>query len=302
LDGLHEGYKMRKRFLRVFARLLFACAISLYGFSADACSRLSPISREQMFFEADAIVRATAVRYFLAPKPNSYPLPMPDSTIEFKVAEVLSGKDIPRTLVINGYLSDKDDFNDHPVPYEFVRPLGRAGMCYASEYKKGAEFLLFLRKEASGWAPYWNALAPTNEQLRSVRDPWLIWARDYIRSSETHPSPERELRKLTRMWDEAIMNRNTEMLGRLLSDDYSISFYSKAMYIEAVTAPEVKFTLARKHNVTVRIYDGTAVITGSDTLTSEGGASGHRSNTFDFMDVWIRQRGQWRCIASMADQ
>lgn len=293
---------MIKFFPQVLGGFLLVCFLPTFVTSADACSRFSPISIDQMFFEADAIVRGTAVKYLRAPKPNSYPTAMPDATIEFRVEEVLSGRNVSGTLVINGYLSDKDDFNDRPVPYDFVRPLGRAGMCYASEYKKGAGFLLFLRKGDSGFTPYWNALAPTNEQLKSARDPWLVWAREYIRSSEEHPTPERELRKLTRMWDEAIVKRNTEMLGQLLADDYSISFYSKAMYIEAITNPDVKFALARKHDVTVRLHPGAAVITGRNTLTSAGRESGHRSNTFDFMDVWIRQGGQWRCIATMTNE
>jgi hypothetical protein len=69
---------------------------------------------------------------------------MPDSTVEFRVAEVLKGEHVPNTLIIPGYLVDKDDFNDRPVPYDFIRPGGRAGSCIANRYKEGAEFLLFL--------------------------------------------------------------------------------------------------------------------------------------------------------------
>jgi len=34
-------------------------------------------------------------------------------------------------LILNGQLEDRDDYNDRGVPYEFVRPGGRKGNCYA---------------------------------------------------------------------------------------------------------------------------------------------------------------------------
>ena len=41
---------------------------------------------------------------------------MPVSTVEFRVDEVLKGENVSGSLIINGYLKDKNDFNDRPVP------------------------------------------------------------------------------------------------------------------------------------------------------------------------------------------
>jgi hypothetical protein len=104
--------------------------------------------------------------------------------VEFKILEVLKGDGISGSLILNGYLSDKDDFNDHPVPYGFVRPGGRLGSCYANTYKQGSEFLLFLRKTADGFTVNIDALAPVNEQLHSSEDPWVYYIKGLLKGFE----------------------------------------------------------------------------------------------------------------------
>jgi hypothetical protein len=42
--------------------------------------------------------------------------------------------------------ANRDDRNDRPVPYDFIRPGGRGGNCFALAYRPGAEYLLLLRR------------------------------------------------------------------------------------------------------------------------------------------------------------
>jgi hypothetical protein len=93
------------------------------------------------------------------------------------VEEILKGEGIAESLMLNGYLSNQDDFNENTVPYKLVRPGGRAGSCYANTYKQGAQFLLFLKKTEKGYTSNISALGPTNEQLHSETDPWLLWVK-----------------------------------------------------------------------------------------------------------------------------
>ena len=75
-------------------------------------------------------------------------------------------------LTLPGYLTDTDDFNDQPSPYNFVCPTGRYGSCFANSYRVGAQFLLLLKKLSSGEPTVnWYALGSTNEQLYSSSDP-----------------------------------------------------------------------------------------------------------------------------------
>jgi hypothetical protein len=142
----------------------------------NACSRFVPFSFDELF-AGDVIVRVTAVKYIIEPTPLLRTTGVPESTVEFKVEETLKGEGVGESLRLNGYLSNKDDFNETPVPYKFVRPNGRAGSCFANTYKQGAQFLLFLKKTGKGYTSNISALGPTNEQLRSETDPWLMWVK-----------------------------------------------------------------------------------------------------------------------------
>jgi hypothetical protein len=91
--------------------------------------------------------------------------------VKFVILEVLKGRLPSSTIEFNGVLTDRDDPNDRPVPYDSVRPGGH-GACVALNYRTGAEYLLLLRRgEDPAWAhpnaltPYWVPLGPTNEQL-----------------------------------------------------------------------------------------------------------------------------------------
>ena len=161
--------------------------MALHSTNAFCCSVTSIMSNVEMVKAADMIVRARAVEYA---HPSSSPFiattGVPDSTVRFKVMETLSGQNI-QEVVLPGYLVSLDDFNDKPAPYTFVRPGGRAGSCYANSYRRDAQYLLFLKKLASGdYTVNWAPLAPVNEQLRSAEDdPWPIWVRQQAKKTKS---------------------------------------------------------------------------------------------------------------------
>jgi len=152
---------------------------------ASGCSRFTPFAFDELF-EADAIVRAKAERYVKDPGSGARTTGLANAEVEFKIEEILRGKDLPKTIIVNGYLSDKDDYNDMPVPYTFVRKNGRSGSCFANTYRRGAQFLLFLRKTEGGYTSSFSPLGPTNEQLHGSDDPWLWWARVEVSNRDPH--------------------------------------------------------------------------------------------------------------------
>ena len=164
--------------------LLTVCVLTLTVTlfkDGQACSRIRPFTLDELFSNAEVIVRATAVKYVTPPTESSIMTTgIPDSTIEFRIEEELRGENLPASIILNGYLSDRDDFNDTPVPYMFVRPLGRRGSCFANTYREGAQFLLFLKKEGDLYTSNISALGPTNEQLQSSTDAWVVWVRNYL--------------------------------------------------------------------------------------------------------------------------
>lgn len=150
--------------------------------SVQACrSKVSP--PKELVEQADVIVRATADSYDKVPEDNlGITTGLPESTVKFKVIETLKGK-LTEPLLIYGYLTDKDDYNELLVPYTFIRRGGRHGSCIANSYKEGADFLLFLKKRDDKLTPYWSALAPVNEQIRGSDDEWLRWVKEQLQSS-----------------------------------------------------------------------------------------------------------------------
>jgi hypothetical protein len=173
--------------------ILFFALMFLFGANvAYACRAVKPTTTA-MVEMAEIIVRAEAVKYVEEPIGEIRTLNEPsDATIRFKVKEVLKGDSVPSEIVLNGYLSDRNDFNDRKVPYDFVRPGGRGGSCGAYEYKKGAEFLLFLKKSGEKFTVRWYALAPTNEQLHSSDDEWINWVRNYLKAIKDKPPVEND--------------------------------------------------------------------------------------------------------------
>jgi len=151
-------------------------------FTTGAFSCVSEkVSNIRLVKDAETIVRVTPVEYAVLPgNPNMRTTGVPDSKVRFIVNETIRGPVIPE-LVLPGYWADQDDFNDQPSPYDFVRPGGRHGSCFANSYRKDGQFLLFLKKAKSGELTVnWYALAPVNEQLHSEEDAWLLWVRKQV--------------------------------------------------------------------------------------------------------------------------
>jgi hypothetical protein len=159
-------------------------AVLLCGVVARPCRTVRP-SPVVMVREADVILRATP-EYLVhaASEPNSSD---PDSRIQFKVLEVIRG-DKPDRLVLRGALVETDDFNDHVSPYDFVRPNGRSGNCFATSYRPGGQYLLMLKRNRDRELTVeWYPLAPVNEQIHSADDPWLLWVRTEAQKPRNPP-------------------------------------------------------------------------------------------------------------------
>ena len=122
-------------------------------------------SNVEMVKEADAIVRARAVEYARWPWSLFRTTGVPDSKVRFQVLENVRGL-VVKEVALPGYLVSSDDYSDdykdEAPPYSFARPGGRAGSCFASSYRRGGEYLLFLMKKKTGELTVnWAALAPS---------------------------------------------------------------------------------------------------------------------------------------------
>jgi hypothetical protein len=140
---------------------------------------------------SEVVVRAVAVG---SSTPGRTLKPWDSDRLAFAVKEVLKGSDVPDTLLIHGIVTDQNDFQDGPVPYVTHRSrVSGGGACMTRFYKLGAEYLFLLSRRrgepAAQLTPYWQLLAPTNEQLRGPDDPWLKWVRLQLRLTAPAAAP-----------------------------------------------------------------------------------------------------------------
>ena len=159
---------------------------------------------------AHLIVRATAHGYEVPPYGTQWTSGEPDSRIRFTIRETVKGPDVGAQIVLPGYLSERDDFNDHAAPYGFVRPNGRSGSCYANTYREGADFLLVMKQQDGHFTVNWYPLGPVNEQLHGPEDPWLLWVRTQVKpgnalaNTRLHPTAAAEWRmRVDSRWEAA---------------------------------------------------------------------------------------------------
>jgi hypothetical protein len=142
------------------------------------CSRVGQVDPAQNAREAEAIVVARAVEYVSAPERPAQD-GAPQGSIVFDVVKSLKGRSVPTQIVLPGTLTGEDDFNPEPMPYAIVRMQGRGGWCFARTYRQGGLFLLLLQSREGEYTVEWDALAPNNEQLHGLDDPWIDWVHEH---------------------------------------------------------------------------------------------------------------------------
>ena len=111
-----------------------------------------------------------------------------------------------------------------------------------------------------------------------------------------------QLKRLNRQWMEAYTKRDTEFLESHMSDDYVGTFpdgavHDKKSEIAAVASGAVSITQMEPREMTVRVYDNAAVITGQSSVKATV-AGQDMAAELRFTDVWIKRENQWLAVAS----
>jgi ketosteroid isomerase-like protein len=127
-------------------------------------------------------------------------------------------------------------------------------------------------------------------------------AQESTKSSTPSPEIAGEIRKLTRTWDKAMVKRDVAFLDKILADDYVISGLAKPQYLEFIKSSEIKYTSFDREIRSVRVYGDTALVLGQTNVNGQSSPQGWFSSTFGFMDVWVKQQGRWRCVATKAEE
>jgi ketosteroid isomerase-like protein len=122
-----------------------------------------------------------------------------------------------------------------------------------------------------------------------------------VDTKAAHPTKdETTLIALERQWCEAYKQRDTKTLARLLADDFIYTseegqVQNKAQYLDSILKDNViAYTL---EDVRARAYGTTGIVTAHSNwkYTSDGKEA---SGDFRSTDVFVKQHGQWRAVAS----
>jgi ketosteroid isomerase-like protein len=113
-------------------------------------------------------------------------------------------------------------------------------------------------------------------------------------------SAQEELIEVAHEWDRAMVENDADAIGRYMADEWIIigsdgSVGDKATFLELVRSGDLNHDTMESHDLRVRIYGSTAVV------TARGISGGkYRGQTFRELErvscVFVKQEARWRCV------
>lgn len=110
---------------------------------------------------------------------------------------------------------------------------------------------------------------------------------------------EAALAALEREWVNAIVAGDTATIDRLLADDF-VGTTNDRRYVKADAITDVRTGTHEAltiDDINIRVYGDAAVVEIDQTEKSRHGDEDF-SGSYLFTNVWVRQDGQWRAVAS----
>lgn len=114
---------------------------------------------------------------------------------------------------------------------------------------------------------------------------------------------EQVLMQLTDEWAKALVRGDGEALGRIMAEDFYFAYPfegdGKEQFIDDVTSGDVKVEHLNRDNVSVRIWDHTAIATCKDS--TRWFYQGHDySGHYKVMHVYSLRNGEWQLVSVQA--
>jgi ketosteroid isomerase-like protein len=123
-------------------------------------------------------------------------------------------------------------------------------------------------------------------------------------AQQNKAADEGALRAIEEKWDAASVKGDTAALSAIFADTFVSTstegqLRTKAEVLARLKSGEVKYQTAKVDDLKISIYGDAAVVTGRwrGKFVEKGKAM---DETERFTDTFIRQNGQWRCVASHA--
>lgn len=110
---------------------------------------------------------------------------------------------------------------------------------------------------------------------------------------------ERELVALVRIWDRAMVDRDSAALGPLLAGEFTLSGSSRPEYMNYIANLPYTVVSAVSSDFEIHMEGDTALLTATDTMTLEGVRP--ERQRFRFTDRWVRRSGRWQCVSTTSN-
>ena len=118
--------------------------------------------------------------------------------------------------------------------------------------------------------------------------------------SEIDREAQEEILELEKKFGEAMIQNDTDAIGRLLSNDWIIidpdgSVIDRSRFLAVIRSGALKHEAMDSEDIRVRTYGNTATVTAvthTRTKYSEKEFNTHERAT----DVFARQNGRWQCV------
>lgn len=115
---------------------------------------------------------------------------------------------------------------------------------------------------------------------------------------------EREVLRVDAERNEALLRSDVEVLDRVWADDLTLTnsrgeVHGKAQRIATIHAVELAFRSYVDDDVTVRVYNATAVLTCRSTATYQEKGE-HISHRTRMTRVYVKRKGRWQLVAQQA--
>ena len=124
-----------------------------------------------------------------------------------------------------------------------------------------------------------------------------------LETEKTRQADGSAIRSQLQAWDESLLEGNYEALARVLSNDYFKSEgLTQEQYSEMFKQMGVTYTDSTRDNLEIRFYGDTAIVSGQWTSRGTTGQFGSFTSTSRMTDVWVKQDGNWKCVAVVPDE
>jgi hypothetical protein len=118
---------------------------------------------------------------------------------------------------------------------------------------------------------------------------------------------QEEIKRLNTVEVEGLMSNDVKALGALWSDDFVVTnplnqFVNKQQVLGLIKSGVLAFTSYDRKVEYVRIYDGTAVVAGSEIVVWAGKMpNAGKTSHLRYTAIWMKQAGRWQEVARHAN-